>query len=479
MAFNKNACVFFLSLIYLCACSSSPTANAFVASTLEDQVNVQVTVYNQNLGLVKDMREIDLEKGVGELRFGDVASAINPVSVTVTSLNHPLNFTILEQNYEYDLMDHQKLLDKYVGRDVKILQWNEYQDRKEVIDATLIANNGGQVYRIKDEIYLGHPGNIILPEIPENLIEKPTLSWMYNTDIQGMQKLETSYLTSGMGWKADYVIVLDEKDISASVDGWVSIDNNSGATFKDAELKLVAGDVNRVQPEYAVQKMQRGMMVMAADMAAPQFEEQSFFEYHIYDLQRKATLKNNQTKQINFVKTPNTEVEKEYWLGGGNNYFYSAYRGNADKLPVAVKIHIKNEKKNGLGIPLPKGVVRFYKKDHEGQLQFVGEDSLEHTPKDEELKFQLGEAFDVVAERKQIEYISRSNQLHESEWEVTLRNHKDQAVMVHVQESLSGNWKILSSSQPYEKQDAWNILFKVNVPADGEVKVRYRVQIGI
>ncbi len=445
-------------------------------STVDDQTAVEVTVYNSNLGLVKDTRRIKFLKGEGELRFMDVASRIMPVTVTVRSLNHKNDFSVLEQNYEYDLMSEKKLLDKYVGKKIKIIDWNKFKDRKEKTDALLLSNNQGQIYKIDDEIYLGHPGYKVLPEIPENLISKPTLTWLYENSVKDAHDIEVSYLTSGISWKADYIVKLNKDDTSSDISGWVTLDNRSGAEYKDAKLKLVAGNVNKVES--------RGMMydelnVLASRKKVSSFEEKSFFEYHIYDLQRKTTIKNNQTKQVSLLSADAVGVKKEFLVYGEKSYFTRMYRERNKKQPVGVYIKFKNSKENNLGMPLPEGIMRLYKKDADGSLQFIGEDRIEHTPKNEEIKLKIGQAFDVVAERIQTGYTRITSVLHESEWEITLRNHKEEDIEVGIIEAFYGNWKVISKSHPYEKEDAFTIRFNVKVPKDGEVKVKYRVRVGL
>ena len=220
-------------------------------STADDQNAMEITVYNSNIGLVKDTRTVSLHAGMGELRFMDVAAHIMPVTVHVSSAGTPQALRILEQNYEYDLMNGRKLLDKYVGKQIKIVDWNRYQDRKDVVEATLLSNNEDEIYRIDGEIYIGHPGIKVLPEIPENLIAKPTLTWLFESRSATPQQIEVSYLTGNIDWKADYVMVLDKDDISSELAGWVTIDNKSGATYRDAKLKLIAGEVNRVKAPQA------------------------------------------------------------------------------------------------------------------------------------------------------------------------------------------------------------------------------------
>ena len=461
--------------IILLMASTSFADNA-AKSTSDDQTAVEVTVYNSNLGLIKDTRKVSLPVEKGELRFMDVAAYIMPVTVHAKSLNHPDDFSVLEQNYEYDLMNESKLLDKYVGRNIKILNINQFQDRKEILDATLLSNNNGQIYKINDEIYLGYPGTKILPQIPESLIAKPTLTWLYDNSSQDSHLLEVSYLTGNFNWNADYVVVLNQSDTQADVSGWVTIDNKSGATYKNASLKLVAGQINRAEQRYDNMAFEGKAMRSAA---APQFAEQSFFEYHIYDLQRKTTIKDNQTKQISLLEASGVAAEKEFLVYGQNYYYTGHYRDQNPKQPVNVYIKFRNTRENHLGMPLPAGVMRLYKEDADKKLQFIGEDRVEHTPKDEEVKLKIGEAFDVVAERVQTDFKQLSNQLYETAWEITLRNHKDSDIKVGIIEPLIGNWTIVEESHPSTKVDAFTARFDVDVSKDKEVKVKYRVRVGI
>jgi hypothetical protein len=451
-------------------------AHPGLESDIKDRIAVEVTVYNNNLGLIKDTRKVILPVGQGELRFMSVASHIIPVTVHAKSLNAPQGFNILEQNYEYDLMNADKLLDKYVGKKIKIIDWNKFQDRKETVEAVLLSNNQGQIYKINAEIFLGHPGIKVLPELPENLIAKPTLVWLYDNTSRKAHNLEVSYLTKNITWKADYVLILNQKDTSADISGWVTLDNKSGTTYKEARLKLVAGEVHTVEDKligklYALEAR--------AKARAPEFKEKGFFEYHIYDLQRKTTIKNNQTKQVRLLESSNIGVEKEFLVYGSKTYFTRRHREQKPKQPVNVNIQFKNAKENNLGMPLPAGVMRLYKEDDGGSLQFIGEDRIEHTPKDEDVKLKIGEAFDVAAERIQTDYRQITKGLHESEWEIKLKNHKDEEITVAIVEPLFGNWSVVSSSHPYKKVDAFTIRFDVKIPKDEKVKVTYRVKVGL
>lgn len=447
-----------------------------LSSSLEDQSAVAVTIYNVNLGLVKDQRSINLPKGLGELKFMDVASQIIPTSVHIKSLISADSLQVLEQNYEYDLLNPQKLLDKYVGKEVKLYTKNPYTEREEMATATLLSNNGGPIFRIGDEITFGHPGRIIFPGVPENLISKPTLVWLIENNLKSVQKVEASYLTNNINWRADYVVTLNEKDTGADLSGWVTIDNKSGATYKDAKLKLVAGDVNRVKDE----SQYRDNMIRVAEMsakAAPQFKEEEFFEYHIYTLQRPSTIKENQTKQISLVTADSIPVKKELLFKGASYYYHSPYGEAITNQKVGVFIEIENRKEHNLGIPLPKGTVRVYKQDSEGSLQFVGEDSIDHTPKDEKVRVKLGDAFDVVGSRKQTDWKKIASDTYEAAFEISLRNHKKEDVVVKVVEPIPGDWTMLRSSHEYKKAEAFTAEFNIPVPKDKETKLIYRVRM--
>ena len=465
-------------VMVLLVATAAPGEVPVAKSTAGDRTGVDVTVYNSNLGLVKETRRVDIPAGEGELRFMDVASRINPVTVHIHSLNSPELFAVLEQNYEYDLMNEKKLLDKYVGKAIKIIDWNRYQDRKETVEAELLSNNQGQVYRIGGEIYLGHPGIKVLPELPENLIAKPTLTWLYQNGGTAPHVLEVSYLTGGISWKADYVLIVNEDDTATDISAWVTIDNKSGATYNDAVLQLVAGKVNRAERRpQARDALMKGMVMESA--AQPQFEEKAFYEYHIYDLQRKTTIKDRQTKQISLFEATSVGIKKEFLVRGTSAHFTNRARGGKNRNPVAVYITFRNAKDNSLGMPLPEGIMRLYKRDAGGSQQFIGEDRIEHTPKNEEVSLKTGEAFDIVAERRQQDFKKLSTKLYETEWEITLKNRKEEDITVGVVEPLFGNWQVIETSHPYTKVDAFTVRFDVPVPKDETVTVTYRLRVGI
>jgi hypothetical protein len=448
-----------------------------VTSTLDDQQTISLTIYNTNLGLVKDQRQLKLPTGINELRFMGVASQIIPTSVHIKSLVSSDSLLVLEQNYEYDLLNPQKLLDKYVGKELKLFMKNPYTEREEVVTATLLSNNGGPIFKIGDEITYGHPGRIIFPGVPEDLMAKPTLVWLAENSLLNGQKIEASYLTNGINWQSDYVVTLNDKDDKADLSGWVTIDNKSGTTYRNAKLRLVAGDVNRVKDEVEYKRGMLQVAEMVAKAAAPQFKEESFFEYHIYTLQRPATVKDNQTKQISLVQANTIAVKKELLYRGATYYYHSRYGEAMSNQKVGVFVEIENREKNHLGIPLPKGTVRVYKHDSSGNLQFVGEDSIDHTPKDEKVRIKLGDAFDIVGTRKQSDWKKIAYDTYEAAFEISLRNHKKEDVIVKVVEPIPGDWKMLSASHEFTKSEAFTAEFEVPVQKDGETKVTYRVRM--
>ena len=445
-----------------------------LTSTLKDQQNVAVTIYNSNVGLVKDTRIIELKPGVLELKFMDVAAKIDPTTVHIKSLINGSSLNVLEQNYEYDLLNPQKLLEKFVGQKVQLATINPETKKEEIVEATLLSTQGGNIFQIGDKIHIGHPGRILLSRIPENLIPQPTLVWMLENRLSKPQKLEASYLTSGINWKADYVAVLNKLDTLTDLTGWVTIDNRSGGTYQDALLKLVAGDIHRVSPEV---EMGRVMAKMAArEAASPQFQEESFFEYHLYTLDRRTTIKDNQTKQMTLLDANQVPLKKLFIFSGSPQYYFYQMEQGSNKQKIGVFLELENSKKNNLGMPLPKGTVRVYKEDKDGSLQFVGEDRIDHTPKDEKFKIKIGEAFDVVGERVQTDYKRLGRNLFEVGFEVSLRNHKDEDIKVFVEEPIPGDWEMLSNTHPYEKLQAHLIRFDVPVAKDKEVKVKYRIR---
>ncbi len=452
-----------------------------LTSTPEEQKAVSITIYNVNLGLVRDLRDIQLPRGESSLKFAGVSAQINPATVHIKSITSPADLSIIEQNYEYDLLSPQKLLDKYVGKKVTLVlrSFENQTEKLTPTEAALLANNNGAVWQIGDQIVI-NPSNIAeirFPQLPENLIAKPTLVWRLANDRAAMQSVEASYLTGGINWRSDYVVLVNSDETRADVQGWVTIDNNSGADYKNAELKLVAGDVHRAQDREAYESKMRDMVARAA-AKDENFKEESFFEYHLYTLQRRTTIKNAQTKQISLLDAKGVGANKQFIIYG-QPYYYHGYNnpGEPIKEKIGVYIEFDNSQKNGLGLPLPAGIVRLYKADSAGGQQFIGEDRIAHTPKDEKVKVKVGDAFDIVAERKMMDYRVISSRVYEYAYQIVIRNHKKEAATIVVNEPIGGDWEMISSSHKWDKTAAFAARFTVPVEADGSATLSYRVRV--
>ncbi len=445
---------------------------ATLAITREVQKDVMVTIYNGNLGLVKDVREVRLPVGLNEAQFMDVAAQIDPTTVHLKSLSDPTGLKILEQNYEYDLLSSDKLLEKYVGKTVRL-----YQSDGTFHEAKLLST-AGPVFEINGQIHLGYSGRMVLPALPDNLVAKPTLVWLLRNQTAAAQRIEASYLTGGITWKADYVMVVNDADSRSDLTGWVTIDNKSGATYANAALKLVAGDVNRARDGRREGRvMELAAKAASARDASRDFAEEGFFEYHLYTLDGRTTLKNQQTKQLALLSAAEVPVTKHLMYYGAQDYYRNSYGMPISNQKVAVLLELKNSTENRLGVPLPKGKVRVYKADSAGSQQFIGEDWIDHTPKNERVKIKLGEAFDVVGERTQKEWRKLGPGLWEVEWEISLRNHKKQDQTVTVIEPVPGDWQVLHATHAFEKPEAHTLRFSIAVPKEGAAKLVYRVRI--
>jgi hypothetical protein len=443
-------------------------------STSADRKSVSITVYNQNFGLVREVRDVALTTGVAALEYRDVAQHVQPETVHVRPLAGGLQ--VLEQNYHFDLLNPQKLLEKYVGRTVTVYRTNPQTGNDEPVTAEVLSVNGGPILRIGDEITFNYPGRFSFPEIPGNLIAKPTLVWRLDSE-RSSHELEVSYLTNNMNWKADYVFVVDEDDAQGDLTGWVTLTNQSGTSYENAELKLVAGEVQRVTDDPLGRMQDEARRMYAAEAQAPQFSQESFFEYHLYTLGRPTTLRENEQKQVTLLESSGIRVEKKLIFYGAAHYYRSQYGEVVSNQKVGVFLDFQNTERNRLGMPLPKGVVRVYKADASGAQQFIGEDRIDHTPRDERVRVRMGEAFDVVGDRRQMEFRIVSACVTESQWEVTLRNHKQERTRVDVIEPVGGDWEIVSSSHPYTKLDAHTFAYEVDVAPDGEVEIGYRVRV--
>ena len=427
--------------------------------------DVAITVYNQNLALVKEGRTLEFQQGVNRMSLTDVAALIDPTSVHFKLRSAGDRIELLEQNYQYDLVSSDKILQKYLGNSIDIIMKNG-----DVLSGQYLSSSSGYlvlrlpaggVRMINTQEVL----SVTAPQLPEGLIVIPTLQWLIDSNVKGKRDAEISYLTNGINWHAEYIALLDKDDKNLRLSGWVSLDNQSGKTYKDAKLKLVAGDINRIEPP---QRMARMMEIDAVAAKAPSgFEEKAFFEYHLYTLGRATTIGNKETKQVSLFDPADTPVQKLYR--------YTVGDGNKD---VNVVVNFKNAKGNGLGMPLPAGKIRLTKLDTDGAEEFLGEDMIDHTPKDEELDLKVGNAFDVVAETTTLDFRQISDRVQEITMEVKVRNHKQEAVTVHVRYNAWGGWEVLQSNFEYVRKSASLVEFAVPVAVDGEAVLRFRVRVG-
>ncbi|MFC2023861.1 DUF4139 domain-containing protein [Chloroflexota bacterium] len=443
---------------------------------------IELAVYNQNMALVKDRRSLELSRGLNDVRFSDVAALIDPTSVHFLSLTDPEGTVVLEQNYEYDVVGSAKLLSKYVDQVITV-QTDDGQEYTGTLlsgaNDVILQTEDGQVVVIR----LERIKQFNFPELPEGLITRPTLVWQIETPGDGSQDVEVTYITNGINWAANYTLVLAEDDASLDLNGWVTLDNRSGATYRDAKLKLIAGDLHRVPTvDYVVEKEDR---VYAAAEAGPAVEEREFFEYHLYEVQRPVTVKEQQTKQIQFVTASDVPSDKFFVYDGSQMRLGGYYRpvddpsyGTASSKKVMVMIEFSNNEDAGLGIPLPKGTVRVYQKDVDGSTLLVGEDAIDHTPKDEEVRLYVGDAFDIVGERVQTDFrVDYDDEWLEESYEIRVRNHKGEDVEVRVVEHMFrwSEWTLIDQSHEHTKMDSKTIEFRVPVEADGETVVTYTV----
>jgi hypothetical protein len=464
---------------------------------------VSLTIYNQNFAVVKDRREVDLANGRSTVIIDDVAALIDPTSVHFKSLTAPNAVTVREQNYRYDLINPTTLLNKSVGKRVSLHQKlgnGQVRDVEGVIVAPVsvaVAQTGeggggtntvynGMVLRLDNGYLLLNPeGEILLHEMPEGLIPRPQLVWQVDSTQAGAHDSEVSYMTNGISWKVDYVVVMSADDKMVDITGWVTLDNKSGATYENANLQLMAGDVRRVQPPQAIGgAMRREVLSLAAKPAGPQFAEEGLFEYHLYSLDGTTTVRDNEQKQMTLLDAHKAPAVKKFAYDGRRGFwgiynplsYYptEAYDTSAYK-KVNVVMEIKNSKPS-LGIPLPKGKMRLYKADSKGGLQFVGEDEIDHTPKDETVRLYVGDTFDAVGEHKRTSFKRISDREVEESFEITVRNHRKEATTVSIIEHTWQDWRITAKSADYIKKDAHTIEFPVTVPQDGETKVTYTVR---
>ena len=473
--------------------------------TAGDRTSVDLTIYNQNLSLIREERPIRLDKGLSRVIIPEIPATIDGTSLHFSSKTDPTAVRVLEQNYQYDLVHQGKLLEKYLGKEIEFIRLNEETKKEYSVFGKLLATGyqaqphpgtsmpsyspgSGMVAEINGKIELNPSGRVALPSLPEGLILKPQLEWLVANSHEGEHKTEISYLAGQLSWICNYVALLNKDDSKLDLTGWVTLTNNCGTTFKNAGLKLVAGDVNLVR-----ERFNRVSPIMKSGLSevdgGPQFKQTELFEYKLYTLQRHTDLSDNETKQIELTSGKNVDSKKIFVYDGIADqwqswYGNSSYRnqesfGQQSNQKVAVYVTFKNEEKAGLGIPLPKGKVRVYKRDDDGKEQFIGEDEIDHTPKDEEIKLYLGNAFDIVGERAQSDFKSlASGHIVEETIQIKLRNHKKEPVEVQVYEHpwRWNDWEITKTNAEWKKVDQSTIKFPVKIEKDEEKIVKYTIR---
>ncbi len=465
-----------LVLVVSNAAAQKTSATAERRSTQDDQQSVAVTIYNEDLALVKEVRNVALDSGTNRLALRDVSARMRPETALLRSLSHPGSLTLLEQNFDFDLLTPAKLLEKAVGQTVRIARVHPTTGAETFETAQVLAASNGVVLKIGDRIETGVPGRVVFDAVPANLRDRPTLVSELQSQRAGAQQVELSYLSGGLSWQADYVAELSADDGTLDLNGWVTLNNRSGTAYSNAKLQLVAGDVNVVQER--MQRARAPASMLAMDIVSPKpMTQESLFEYHLYTLGRPTTLADNQTKQVALLSATAVPAKKELLLQGSPHYYSDSVGHIGTKIKVGVFMEFANRESARLGMPLPKGIVRVYKRDSAGNAQFVGEDRIEHTPKNEVVRLNLGNAFDVTADKKQTDFRRRepNSRAYESAYEIVLRNAKTEAVSVIVREPVPGDWTMLDETSKHEKVAAGTAQWRVNVPAGGNATLRYRV----
>ncbi len=468
-----------LTISILLAQSTSVLAQEKQTS-LDDQTAVAVTIYNNNLALIKDQRRLTLDKGLNDLAFRGVSAQIRPETALLRSLNPDNKLHVLEQNFDFDLLTPQKLLEKNTGKQIHFSSVNPATGIETIQPATILSTNSGITLKIADKIITNPNGSYIFNQVPDNLRDQPTLVTQLTSSTNAEQTVELGYLTGGLSWKADYVAELNSDDSRLDLTAWITLNNKSGTSYDKAKLQLVAGDINQVRPQRTTLG-HNAMMKMEA-MADSSVAEESLFEYHLYSLDRQTDLANNQTKQVSLLSATSVPVHKEFLLQGNDYYYSNSYGQLGQKMKIAVFVEFNNNEHAQLGMPLPKGIVRVYKNDSKGNAQFIGEDNIDHTPKNEDIRLKLGDAFDITANMKQTDfkkaqYFAPHHAAYESAYDIELKNAKSEPVTVTVREPVPGEWKIIKESHPHKKAASGTAEWQVTIPAESSEHLTYRVLV--
>lgn len=455
-----------------------------VVSLPDTQTGVSLTIYSGGFAVVREVRPLTLQRGLNLVRWEGVAAQIDPTTLAIRSLTAPGALSVREQNYQYNTIDKKSVLRAAVGQRIRLSQ--RHGEESVLLEGVLLSQpeegfRTDLVIQLDDGRVVIDPfGTIELTSLPNGLLSRPSLLWNLNADHAGEHETQVSYMTEGVTWKADYVAVVSDAEDAVDVTGWVTLDNQSGATYHDARLQLLAGDVRRENRQrYPEQVSMRRSVVLES---GPQFAEEAFFEYHLYTLDGTTTLQHRETKQMELLSATDARVRRRL-VFDGTGFFYPLRRrpgvgGATSEMSAAVVLELENAETNAMGMPLPRGTVRVYKADSEGRLQFLGEDRIPHTPRGERLRLHIGDAFDVVGTRRQMSKQQLSETVEEYTVEVEVRNRKEKPAEVAVVERIYGNWTVTEHSHEFEQLDAFTLEFPLTLGPDETVTVRYSIRTG-
>ncbi len=468
---------FLFSLVFM-------TPVVFAVPTLQtgknDQKQVSLTIYERDLALVRDVRQVPLQDGTVKVQFVDVSERIQPETVMLRDTSSG-KISVVQIYFDNNLLSPRTLLESYVGKTVRVIQTNPATGAETQEPAQVLSAKNGIVLKIGDRIETSVPGRIVYDHIPDELQARPTLTAELTSRTSGNRQLELDYLTNGIGWNANYVALLNAGENRMNLSGWAAITNNSGTEFRNANVQLMAGSPNVTGARPMLMAAAARSAKFDAVPAGNEIAQESFSDYHLYTLPRKVTLSNNQSRQYALLNASDVKVKKEWVLDGGNYYYRSRMPNVSDNLPVNMTVEFRNSKSDRLGMPLPGGIVRFYQTDRNGNQQFLGESWMSHTPANDEVSLKMGESFDVTGSRKQtlFEILPSENQSvrqYESAYEIVLKNAKNTGVIVQVREPIPGSWRILQENYPHTK-DGTTAVWRVSVPAGGQAILSYRVRV--
>ncbi len=467
-----------ISLIFF---SHSLMAKTDIVSTTGDQSALSLTIYNSNLAFVRDTRSITLKKGINQLSLEGISANIKPESAILRSKENNNSITTLEQSFNYDLLTPKLLLDKYVGKDITIVRIDTINNEEKHLSATVLSTKGGVVLQVGNNIEIGMPEKIKFPALPENLFNKPTLVIELENNKSSLQELELSYLTNGLQWQADYIATLNEQENKIDLQALVTISNQTGVSYENTELQLVAGDVNQVN-ENIIRRSSAKLMSRSIESLEHNVQAEAISDLYLYSLPRKTNLRQNQSKQIALFTKSSIPVKKDYIFTGKAYYYYQQIPEIFENIKASRRLTLHNKESHNLGIPLPKGIVRSYKDDANNRKQFIGEDKINHIAAEEKFSLNLGKTFDITASKKQVEFkklssLSSREVITESSYEIEVQNSKNSAVQVHIIEPIPGDWQIIETNFAHRKIQANQVKWEVTLAKKGKVLLQYRVRI--